>query len=356
EIKGADFSLKKMPRQDKSYFYVGSSATCLRFLIPILCVIGGSYVIDGDDQLRKRPLNAIYEALFPYGILSSNMLPLKIEGRFKEDEIAIRGDESSQYISGFMFAFALKGGGKIKIINRLTSKSHVLMTKEVLEKFGVKVNMAENSIEVIRKEYVTQVKSEVEGDYLLSSFYVAGSLITTGSITIKGLPKPRSYFGDHSILEIYKRMGAVSEYSNGKWICNHSPSYKAVKVDIDDAPDIAVSIAALASVSEGITEMKNAMRLGIKESNRISSIIDVLKSFNVVAKFEDGSLSIEGLNKEKLNHAVVKSHDDHRIAMLASVLALVNGGIILGAESTAKSNPNFWEDLQRLGGKIKLEN
>jgi len=356
EIKGNEYFYKNDLKAKEASFYLGGSATSLRFLIPILSVIGGTYLLDGDEYLRNRPLRAIYESLNKVGIrISSDKLPLRLEGKLLKDEIEIRGDESSQYISGFMYAFSIKGNGKIKILGHLSSKSYVFLTKEVLEEIGVKVKISNQEIEVYREESNREISRKVQGDFLLSSFYTAASLITEGNIEIHDLPKPKSYFGDHSIHEIYKNMNANSEFINDSWICNYKKELNSIDIDIDDAPDLAPSIAAIASISNGITKLRNVSRLAFKESNRINSIKSILNQFGVHAYLEGNTLCIEGIESGKLRNTTIESFNDHRIVMLSAVLALRNGGKIIGAEAVNKSNPEFWNDLMKIGGRIKIE-
>ncbi len=355
-VSGSRFEIREEPRIASERIYVGGSATTLRILIPIITVVGGKIYIDGDYTLRRRPLDAIVEATRGRGVnISSSRLPLVVEGRLDDSWIRIRGSESSQYISGYMIAFCLKGHGDIYIEPPIVSKSYIYLTRDILKDFGCDSTININKISVERVEKPKLVRKKVEGDYALSSFYVASALVTGGSIEVYDLPQPRDYFGDHSIIEIYRSMGAYSKYVDGSWHAGAGNKYSAINVDIDDAPDLGPSIAPVAAIANGITRIAGIERLRIKESDRIETIINTLKSFGVRASYKEGFLEIEGKHDMDLKEAVINCGGDHRIAMMASVLALKAGGVVENAQCVKKSNPNFWNDLKSIGGILRIE-
>jgi len=356
KISGSRFEVDGEPRIIDDRIYVGGSATTLRILIPIITVIGGRAYIDGDNTLKRRPLDALVEAVRDRGVfVSSSRVPVTIKGKLDEDWVRIRGSESSQYIYGYMIAFCLKGFGEIYVEPPLVSKSYIYLTRDVLRDFGCYVTIDPSKISVTRVEKPRIVRKRVEGDYALSSFYAASALATGGSIEIYDLPEPRDYFGDHSILEIYRSMGAYSQYFEGSWRAEAGVEYRAIEVNIDNAPDLGPSIAPIAALSNGITRIRGVERLRIKESDRIETIINVLKRFGIRSGYRESVLEIEGQPGTALNSATIDCESDHRIAMMASVLALRAEGVIESAECVNKSNPNFWGDLVSVGGALRVE-
>ncbi len=356
-IDGDVLRLEERPFVKSDKIYLGGSATSLRILIPVVAVIGGRVSIDGDHSLRRRPLNAIARALSGRGVsISSNNPPVTIEGRLDDTWIKIAGWESSQYISGFMIAFCLAGSGKIYIEPPLVSRSYIYLTEEVLMRFGCYSKIMGNVIEVERKENAKLVRARVEGDYALASFYAASALATGGWLEILDLPEPKQYIADHSIVEIYGNMGAGSTYIDGVWRVSSSDLYRAIDIDIEDIPDLGLSIAPLAAISIGVTRLRGAGRLRIKESDRITSIINVLGGFGVrVWSVNDNEILIEGRSGGGVRSAEISCMNDHRIAMMATPLALRAGGAIYDAQCVSKSNPKFWEDLVSIGGRIRIE-
>lgn len=356
-VNGNVLKLSESPSIRSESIYLGGSATSLRILIPIVAVIGGRVYIDGDHSLRRRPLDAITRALSGRGVkISSNRLPVIVEGKLDDTWVRIAGWESSQYISGFMIAFCLAGGGRIYIDPPVVSKSYIYLTREVLIGFGCYSEISDTAIKVERRERIGFVRARVEGDYALASFYAVSALSTGGELEILDLPEPKQYIGDHSIVEIYRSMGAESSYIDNRWRVSASDHYRAVDIDIEDIPDLGLSIAPLAAIASGVSRIQGAGRLRIKESDRVASIINVLESFGVRAwSNSEGEIYIEGRSGNGIRGAEVSCMNDHRVAMMAASLALRVGGAIRDAECVSKSNPRFWDDLMSIGGRVRVE-
>ncbi len=338
-------------KEDKDYVYLGGSGTTLRMLIPIVLALGKRIKMDGDETLRKRPLKAIIKAL-KSARFSSNSLPLTIEGKL-EKETEIEGWESSQYISGLIYAYHIIGGGKIKIIPPISSRSYIEMTVDLFNRMGSDVKFEGNEIYVNPKP-LRSYEGEIPGDYALASFYALASLLTGGKVEISGLYDPPEYFGDHNVIEIFSKMNAKSYYSTS-WVVEASEEYSPIKINVNDVPDLAVSIATLSAIANGSSEIQGVERLRIKESDRISTIISTLSEFGVEARYTNCSIIIKGKKREEIKKGRVICPLDHRIAMMSGVLSLINGGEVDNAECVKKSNPLFWQDLIKLGGRISLE-
>jgi 3-phosphoshikimate 1-carboxyvinyltransferase len=351
-VKVEDGSFEFEGPSSRGYAFVGGSATTLRMLLPVAMVLGVELEVDGDESLRRRPLNEIVKLARRHGLeVTSERLPLKIKGELKEEEVEISGAESSQYVSGFMFAFAVRGHGRIRVLPPVSSKSYIMMTAELLTSQGVKVEIERDDVwEItVARGNPRPYEGKVRGDFALASFYAIASSVTGGRIEISGLYDPPSYFGDHSVVNLMAEAGVKSAVRNGTWIAEGEPE-RGLRVNVDDAPDLAVSIAALAPFARTETVIEGVERLRIKESDRITTIISTLKAFGGKARY-DGRLVIE---PSGLREGVIECPNDHRIAMLAAVLALTAGGKVLKAECVNKSNPRFWDDLKGLGARITI--
>jgi len=351
-VKVEDGSFKFEEPSSRGYAFVGGSATTLRMLLPVAMVLGVELEVDGDESLRRRPLNEIVNLARRHGLeVTSERLPLKVKGKLKEEEVEISGAESSQYVSGFMFAFAVRGHGRIRVLSPVSSKSYIMMTAELLTSQGVRVEIERDDVwEItVARGNPRPYEGKVRGDFALASFYAIASSVTGGRIEISGLYDPPSYFGDHSVVNLMAEAGVKSAVRNGTWIAEGEPE-RGLRVNVDDAPDLAVSIAALAPFARTETVIEGVERLRIKESDRITTIISTLKAFGGRARY-DGRLVIE---PSKLREGVIECPNDHRIAMLAAVLALTAGGKVLKAECVNKSNPRFWDDLRGLRAKITI--
>jgi 3-phosphoshikimate 1-carboxyvinyltransferase len=350
KVDGGSFEFEEP--SSRGYAFVGGSATTLRMLLPIAMVLGVELEVDGDESLRRRPLNEIVKLARRHGLeVTSERLPLKIKGKLKEEEVEISGAESSQYVSGFMFAFAVRGHGRIRVLPPVSSKSYIMMTAELLTSQGVKVEIERDDVwEItVARGNPRPYEGKVRGDFALASFYAIASSVTGGRIEISGLYDPPSYFGDHSVVNLMAEAGVKSAVRNGTWIAEGEPE-RGLRVNVDDAPDLAVSIAALAPFARTETVIEGVERLRIKESDRITTIINTLKAFGCGARYEGGLVIVPSRPRE----GAIECPNDHRIAMLAAVLALTAGGKVLKAECVNKSNPRFWDDLKGLGARITI--
>jgi len=345
-LKPAELSLKS------SSVFVKGSATVLRMLIPVAAVVGGRLYIDGGETLRKRPLKAVVKALSGKGVkFSRYSLPLVMDGRLRDNYIELEDSESSQYVSGFMYAFALSGGGTVVVKPSIPSKVYVYLTAQVLSEVGARVRIYENRVDINAVDELYNVSVEVPGDFLLASFYVVAALLTGGEVEVYGLPRRGKLLNHHPVVDVFRAMGAYSVFNDGVWSASASEVYRGVVIDVEQDPDTAPPVAALASVAQGETLLLNASRLRFKESDRVETISSVLQNFGARSWFDGSSLHILG---GVLRKASIACPDDHRIAMMAAAMAVRAGGEIDGAECVDKSNPSFWWDLMKLGTRIAL--
>ncbi len=331
---------------------VKGSGTTLRMLLPVLAFLGKECTIQGDETLQKRPVGVMKSWLESNDIsVSSDHIPLTISGKISSHIVEISGSESSQYISGIIYGLLLTGGGMIKLVPPVRSASYIEMTCAVLNSLGCSIQYKELEIDVQPLKATIKFQGEVPGDFLLSSFYAAAALITNGKVEITGLSNPKWSEGDSRIVDVMRSSGADSYLEGDTWHVSGRGDFLPFRENVEDSPDMAVSLAALTSVSKGEYNILGTHLLGIKESDRIKSISMVLKAFGIDVSTEDG---LKITNTENWNFGLVKDWKDHRIAMLGTVLALRSGGLINGAESVTKSNPGFYDDLIRLGAKITL--
>ncbi|WBW99350.1 3-phosphoshikimate 1-carboxyvinyltransferase [Oceanirhabdus sp. W0125-5] len=338
--------------------YENSEITCresgstLRFLIPLAIVINNGGTFTGEGKLIERPLGVYYEIFHKIGIKYENrdgMLPLNLKGNLIAGEYSLRGDVSSQFITGLMFALPLiEGDSVIKVTTELQSKGYVDLTIKVLKEFGVEVINREYREFIIKgnQKYLGR-KYFVEGDYSQSAFWIAGGILGK-KIRIKSLNKD-SVQGDKIIKEIVEEMKGNIKNIEEDLIVEESET-RGTTIDVSECPDLAPILTVLGAVSKGTTRIINGERLRMKESDRLTSITTELKKLG--ANIEEGydNLTIEGV--KSLNGGVVDSWNDHRIAMaLAIASAKCKEPIILtGWKSVEKSYPKFWEDYGELGG------
>ncbi len=330
------------------------SGSTLRFLIPVALVLAEGAVFIGSGRLGERPLNVYRELFSLMGIKweqAPSGLPLMVKGSLKSGEYELDGSISSQFITGLMFALPiLKGDSTIKIKNLLESRPYIDLTIDTLKEFGISIinNSYKEFIIPGNQSYISRTYA-VEGDYSQAAFFLAAGALS-GSIQIYGLKKD-SLQGDSVIVDILSRMGVELVWKDNSLHVAES-NLTGTAIDASQCPDLVPILAVMGSLSQGITIIKNAARLRLKESDRLRAMAEELKKLGAdIEEFNDG-LIIHG--KSQLSGGEVDSWNDHRVAMSLGVAALCCSSpvTITNAGCVDKSYPLFWEDLKRIGGDI----
>ncbi len=326
----------------------GESGSTLRFLLPLMGAIGGEYEFIGHGKLMDRPNEELFSALESHGVKTSKDKTIKISGKLTSGEYFIRGDISSQYISGLLMALPiLDGDSTIILTTPLASKPYVDITLQVLKGYGVNIVEQPNGF-FIKGNATFNGDLTPEGDWSNSAFFLALGAIC-GRVKVKGL-NINSAQGDKFIIEILKLAGANVEI-NANDITVIKSQLKAFTFDGDNCPDLVPIASALGAYAKGVTVIKNIQRLRIKESDRVVSTIAMLNAFGVKAESKDNDLIIYGGQPKS---GKISSFNDHRIAMASSVLACgASGGesTVMGYKAVNKSYPTFFEDFIKVGGK-----
>lgn len=319
------------------------SGSTLRFLIPISLLYTNFSIFEGYGRLSKRPLDVYYKIFDEKNIKYTNKdggLPLRISGNLKSGIYTVKGNISSQFITGLMFTLPLlDGDSKIIIEDKLESKGYVNLTISILKKFGIKIiNNDYKEFLIYGKQIYRSIDYNVESDFSQGAFYIVANELGC-NIDIKGLNKD-SIQGDKKILRIIDdiKMQKPNFYS----------------LDASEIPDLVPILTVYFSLQEGIvTHIINSKRLRYKESDRLNAISTQLNKLGAdIEELEDG-LIIKG--KKDFNGGVsVSSFNDHRIAMALAIAAIkCKSDIELeGFESVKKSYPRFFNDYKSLGGDI----
>lgn len=330
------------------------SGSSLRFFIPICLAEENDVVFTGRGKLVSRPLNQYYEIFDKQGIKYSNengKLPLKVQGKIQSGEFTIDGDVSSQFITGLMFTLpVLQGDSKITINKKLESKGYLDLTMDVLNRFSVEVINNDYKEFLIKgnQEYKSR-DYRVEGDFSQAAFWLVAGTIG-GEIDCLDL-NPDSKQGDKEVLDIIKRMNGTLNITSDKIYAETTNTVSTV-IDASQCPDIIPVLAVLAAVSEGTTEVINAGRLRIKESDRLTAITTELNKLGADLEEKEDGLIIRG--KKELTGGEVDSWNDHRIAMALAVASIrcKDEVTIKDSGCVKKSYPTFWEDFKKLGGNV----
>ncbi len=316
--------------------FCNESGSTLRFLIPLCLLFGQPFTLGGSQRLMERSLAVYDEICKSQGITFKQCATsLSLCGKLSAGKYTVRGDISSQFISGLMFALPLlQQDSIIEITGNLESASYLNLTVKALADFGVQITRYDERTFYIKGNQTYKGRElKVEGDYSNAAFFEAFNLIG-GNVAVSNLSKISAQ-GDR----VYKKM--FSQIRDG-----------APTLDISDCPDLAPVLMASAALKNGAV-FTGTHRLKIKESDRGAAMAEELSKFGCDIKVFENKIVVpkSELYSPKLP---LSSHNDHRIAMALSVVASVYGGEIYGAEAVSKSFPDYFERLNSLGIKTEV--
>lgn len=348
EIRIDSTNLLKNSKADVDAVESGST---LRFLIPVFIALNNETVFSGEGRLPKRPLDDYFELFDKDGIFYErkvDYLPLKVKGTFKNDLFEIKGNTSSQFITGLMLsAIALEREITIKITTELESKPYIDITAGVLRDFGHTVEFKDNMIKV-KKGKCKISEYTVERDWSQAAFFLTGGLIN-GSVNVLDM-RLDSLQGDKKIIDVLRRLGGnINVYENKIEV--KKSKLKGIDIDASQIPDLVPILSVAGAFAEGTTLIYNAKRLRIKESDRLLAVTNMLRNTGVKVEMGEDYLKIEGT--DNLKGGIVNSFNDHRIVMSAAIAALNSKEpvVIEDYKAITKSYPAFFEDYFKIGGK-----
>ncbi|AGC68284.1 3-phosphoshikimate 1-carboxyvinyltransferase AroA [Thermoclostridium stercorarium subsp. stercorarium DSM 8532] len=333
----------------------GESGTTARFIMPVSRLTEDTVTIDGKGKLVSRPFSVFFPLFDASDIsfeVTDGKLPMTLKGKLKPGNYSVRGDVSSQFISGMLLALPLlSGDSTIQITTKLESEAYIDMTVYMQKLFGVEVyfDKEENKLIIPGKQKYMPRNYYVEGDWSQAAFWLAAGVMS-GPVSVSGLNR-NSLQGDKVIENIIKSMGGKVYWENNRLVAEKS-NLKGISVDISQCPDLAPILAVLGSVGEGKTEILNGSRLRLKESDRIKAIVTEMGKLGADISEEGDNIIING--KKILSGGNASSWNDHRIVMSVAIAAVLckNNVIIEGFSAVNKSYPSFWEHYKILGGNI----
>ncbi|WP_028828578.1 3-phosphoshikimate 1-carboxyvinyltransferase [Proteocatella sphenisci] len=348
--------LKISGRDKKNGEYIDciESGSTIRFLIPLALLDEGKITFDGRGKLATRPLGPYKEMFDKQNInylYEDNHLPLTVDGVLKSGEYPLKGNISSQFITGLMFALPLlDGDSRIVITTELESKGYVDLTLDMLKKYGIQVENKDYREFIVKgNQRYSKRDYRVEGDFSQAAFWIVAGIIGNGlecnNLNLESLQ------GDKVILDIVREMGGCFK-ENEDSVTVYKSDTKGTVIDASQCPDLVPILTVLASLSKGTTRIINAARVRIKESDRLKAISEELRKLGAdIEELKEG-LVINGV--ERLWGGEVDSWNDHRIAMALAVASTrcESPVIIRNSEAVNKSYPGFWKDFESLGGNI----
>ena len=311
--------VKSIP--NAAFLDCGESGSTLRFLLPIVGALGVDATFRMGGRLPRRPLSPLWEEMERMGCRLSRPSEntIRCQGKLIAGDYFIDGGISSQFITGLLFAAALIDGKcQITVTGNLESKPYVDLTKQALQIFQA-------------PNFHTPGCVIVEGDWSNSAFFLAAQQLGS-TVTVTNLHTD-SLQGDRMVATLLPQLE------------------KHCEIDVRDIPDLVPILSVVAAAQNGAV-FTGIHRLRLKESDRVESVIRMIKNLGGKAEADENTLTVYGT---VLKGGTVDSMNDHRIAMSAAIASTVctEPVTILGAQCVSKSYPHFWEEFSRLGGKYE---
>lgn len=312
------------------------SGSTLRFFIPLCLCLGKTVTLRGSERLLQRPLDVYEDLCREYDFaFHKDTHSLTLCGELKSGTYRLRGDVSSQFITGLLFALVWLGeDATLEIIPPFESRSYVDLTLSALTAFGAGVSFTDRHTIAVKASVLHGFCGRVEGDYsnaaFLSAFHCVG-----GEVTVENLHAD-SLQGDRVYVDYFEQL------------CGGSPT-----LDISDCPDLGPVLFAVAALKHGAT-FTGTDRLKAKESDRGAAMHQELQKLGGGLVFGDNVITVPPQTL-CCTDLPLWGHNDHRIVMALSVILSTIGGTIEGAEAVRKSYPHFFEDITKLGAKVNVE-
>lgn len=337
---------------------VGSAGTAARFLTAMLALSDGEYVINASEQMKKRPMLPLFEALTAMGaeftfIEKNGHLPVKVKGAafngaVPASEVDIDISESTQFLSALlMVAPMLENGLKINITSKKTEGSYIKITTKMMHQFGCDTLHEGSVYEIPAGQTYMAETYLIEPDVSAACYFYAAAALTGGHVLVKNVHST-SMQGDMKFLDVLKQMGCViREEREGIYVTGpENGQYSGVDVDMNDFSDQTMTLAAIAPFANTPTYIKNIGHIRLQESDRIHAIVTELTRVGIKVEEEQDAIRI---HPGTPHAALIQTYDDHRMAMAFALIGLKCEGIVIdNCECCGKTFENYFSVLGSL--------
>ncbi|MES3008520.1 MAG: 3-phosphoshikimate 1-carboxyvinyltransferase [Pseudomonadota bacterium] len=334
--------------------FLGNAGTAMRPLCAMLCAGQGDFILKGEPRMYERPIGDLVDCLRACGanidyLGNAGYPPLHIHGAgLRGGQVSIKGNISSQFLTAMLMAAPFCNGDlEIVVEGELVSKPYILITLDVMAKFGVQVENHDYQRFVIKagQRYKSPGTMMVEGDASSASYFLAAAAIAGGTVRVHGTGSA-SVQGDARFAEVLEQMGAKVTWGD-TWIEVSRGELHGVDVDLNHIPDAAMTIATTALFAKGPTAIRNIYNWRVKETDRLAAMATELRKVGAVVT--EGEDFIEIMPPAQIQPAAIDTYDDHRMAMCFSLAAFGDSAITINDPGcTSKTFPTYFELFTRL--------
>lgn len=358
EARDTQTMVRLLKSEDKE-LDVLDAGTTMRFLLAYYALTNQKKILTGTTRMCERPIAILTDALHEIGaqvkyLREDGFPPVETLGfsQQKNRHISIQGDVSSQYISAIMMLGpTLPHGLTIQLKGKVASKPYILMTLELMKKFGANIEYTEEKVIIIQPSKYTASEFTVESDWSGASYWFSFvALAEKAEVVLSGL-KPDTLQGDNRIVEIMNPLGVKATFVDAGLLLTKKASSEVFRYDFSQCPDLGQTVAVTCAAKGIPAEFTGLESLRIKETDRIAALQNELKKIGASLVEEDG-------NNWKLHpskplamteNSTIETYDDHRMAMAFAPLATKMNVDIIEPGVVEKSYPSFWKHLQLTG-------
>ena len=335
---------------------VEDAGTTMRFLTAYFAITKQQKILTGTARMKERPIAILVDALRKLGIeieyLEKEGFPpheIKKFNEQKTNDIRIRGDVSSQYISALMMvAPVLRTGLTLALEGKVGSRPYIEMTASLMKHFGVNANVLADRIVIPHQSYKPEPFT-VESDWSAASYWFAFAALAEKADLV--LPKllSNSLQGDSAIAKIMDDLGVKSQFENGLLKLSKKESKEELHYDFTDCPDLAQTVSVVCAAKNIKGYFTGLESLRIKETDRIKALQNELSKIGADLREEDTEHWTLIPSRSIPSQASFLTYKDHRMAMAFAPLGALMDVEIERPDVVKKSYPNFWNDMKAVG-------
>ena len=338
------------------------SGTSMRFLTALTALGDGRYRLDGNARMRQRPIEDLLRALRDLGAdavseAGDGCPPVVVRGGgLRGGTARVNGGLSSQFLSALLMAAPYAATPVTpEVVGELQSKPFVDMTVDLMHDFGVDVRREGYRQFAVAPAGYRPRTMTIEGDAMAAGYFWAAAAVTGGRVRVANLGKGTRQ-GDARFADVLERMGCEVRWTDASCeVRGPRPGrLRGGTFDLNDMPDQAQTLAAVALFADGPVEIRNVANLRIKETDRLAALSTELRRLGADVVEDEDRLTVVPLDRLPAGETVFETYGDHRMAMaLAVVGARLPGVAIRDPSCVAKTYPRFFEEfLGLLAGRL----
>lgn len=321
----------------------GLAGTVMRFVPPVAALADGAVTVDGDEQMRARPVDTILRALVDLGVtVDGHSLPFTITGAgsVRGGAVTVDASSSSQFVSGLLLGAArFDDGIVIRHVGKpVPSQPHIDMTIEMLRESGVHVDDDEPDTWRVAPGPIAAVDRVVEPDLSNAAAFLAAAAATGGTVSVPHWPT-RTMQPGAQIVDVLEQMGATWQLADGLLTVHGPERLSGIDADLGDIGELTPTIAALCALADSPSTLSGIAHLRGHETDRLAALTAEITGLGGRCTETADGLRIEPAT---LHAGMWHSYADHRMATAGALIGLVVDGVeVEDIGCTSKTLPDF---------------